>query len=104
MSSPNKLPRPDHSRGTGALLLAHLLVTTRYRFGRLVAATRGGSKGCGPHIASMSGAGSASTDVGDICDRVLALNESVQRQLEEVNKRYIELQERHKKEKEKWTQ
>ena len=52
----------------------------------------------------MSRVGPNSTDVEDIRDRVHALNESVQRQLEEADKRYIELQEWHKKEKEQWTQ
>ena len=52
----------------------------------------------------MSGAGPASTDVEDIRDQVYALNESVQRQLEEADRRYMKLQEQHKKEKKQWSQ
>ena len=41
----------------------------------------------------MSGAGLTGIDVEDICDQVHALNESVQKQLEEVDMRYMELHE-----------
>ena len=51
----------------------------------------------------MSGAGSVNTNVENICDQVHALNESLQKQLEEINKKYIELQEQQEKEKEQWS-
>ena len=53
---------------------------------------------------SISGAGPVGTDVEDIRDQVHALNESVQRQLEEVDQRYMELYECHERNKEQWTQ
>ena len=40
----------------------------------------------------------------DIRDQVYALNESVQRQLKEADRKYMELQDQHKKEKEQWNQ
>ena len=49
---------------------------------------------------SLSRAGPTGTDVEDIRDWVHALNESVQRKLEKANRRYIELQEWHEKDKE----
>ena len=52
----------------------------------------------------VSRAGPAGTNVEDIHDRVHALNESVQSQLEEANRRYMDLQEQHKKDKEQWMQ
>ena len=39
-------------------------------------------------------------DVEDIYDQVHTLNELVQTQLEEANRRYLELEERHEREKE----
>ena len=53
---------------------------------------------------SMSGVGPARTSAKDIRDRVYALNESVQRQLEEADMTYMELYERHKRDKEQWMQ
>ena len=53
---------------------------------------------------SISGARPVGTDVVDIRDQVYALNESVQKQLKEADRRYMELHERHEKEKEQWTQ
>ena len=50
-------------------------------------------------LGSMSGVGPAGTDLESICDQVHALNESMQRQLEEANLRYIELYERHERDK-----
>ena len=47
----------------------------------------------------MSRARPVGTDVEDIHDRVYALNESVQKQLEEVDKRYMELHEWDEKKK-----
>ena len=55
-------------------------------------------------LAAVFGAGPVGTDVEDIRDQVHALNELVQKQHEEANRRYIELYERHEKEKEQWTQ
>ena len=49
-------------------------------------------------LASVSGTRFAGTDVEEIHDRVHALNESVQRQLKEPDRSYIE--QRHEKEKE----
>ena len=51
----------------------------------------------------MSGAGSANTNVENICDQVHALNKSLQKQFEETDKRYMELQEQQEKEKEQWS-
>ena len=48
----------------------------------------------------MSGVRPDGTDVEDIRDRVHALNESMQKQLEKANRRYMELYERHEKDKE----
>ena len=48
--------------------------------------------------------GPARTNMEDLCDRVNALNESVQKQLEEAYRRYMELHERHEKENEEWRQ
>ena len=50
--------------------------------------------------AFVYGAGLAGTNVEVIHGRVYALNESVQRQLEEADKWYMELQEWHEREKE----
>ena len=55
-------------------------------------------------LGSMSRAGPTRTNVEDIHDQVYALNESMQRQLEEANMRYMELYQRHKKDKEQWMQ
>ena len=52
--------------------------------------------------ASVSEAGLASVDMEEIHDWVHALNESVQRQLEEADRSYMELQEQHAREKEQW--
>ena len=49
---------------------------------------------------SVSRTGSAGTDVEDIRHWVHGLNELVQKQLEDTNRRYIELYERHEKDKE----
>ena len=54
-------------------------------------------------LGSMSRVGLTGTDADDIRDWVYALNKLVQRQLEEVDRRYMELYQRHKKEKEQWT-
>ena len=51
---------------------------------------------------SISGARPVGTDVEDIHDRVHALNESMQKQLEEVDRRYMELYEWHERDKEQW--
>ena len=48
----------------------------------------------------MLGARLPGTDTEDICGQVYALNESVQRQLEQADRRYIELYERHERNKE----
>ena len=53
---------------------------------------------------SLSRAGTVGIDIKDIGDRVHALNESVQRQLEEADRRYMELYEHHERDKEQWTQ
>ena len=53
---------------------------------------------------SVSKTGPARTDVEDICDPVHALNELVQMQLEKFDRRYMELYEQHKRDKEQWTQ
>ena len=47
----------------------------------------------------MFRAGPAGIDPESIRDQVHALNESVQRQLEEANRRYMELYEFHKRDK-----
>ena len=60
------------------------------------------SRSCSP--ASISGVGLASIDVEDLRNRVHALNESVQRQLEEANRSYMELQEQHEREKKQLNQ
>ena len=52
----------------------------------------------------VSEIGPTKTDVEDICDQVHALNESVQRQFKEVNKRYMDLYQRHERDKEQQTQ
>ena len=49
------------------------------------------------------GAGPAGTDAEDIRDHVHALDELVQRQLKEADMRYMELYERHERDKEQWT-
>ena len=54
-------------------------------------------------LGSVSGAGPAGTDMEFIHDQVHALNKSVQRQLEEANRRYMELYERHERDKQQWT-
>ena len=54
--------------------------------------------------ASISGARPVEIDMKDIRDQVYILNESVQRQLEEADRRYMELYERHKRDKEQWMQ
>ena len=48
---------------------------------------------------SVSKVGAVETDAKDIRGQVYALNESVQRQLEEADRRYMELYECHKKDK-----
>ena len=53
---------------------------------------------------SVSRVEPAGTNVENIHDRVHALNESVQRQLEEADRRYMELYELHEKDKEQWIQ
>ena len=55
-------------------------------------------------LGSMSRARLARTNTEDIRNQVHALTELVQRQFEEADKRYIELNERHKRDKEQWTQ
>ena len=50
------------------------------------------------------GAGPTGTNVEDIHDRVHALNELVQKQLEEANMSYMELHKRHEKENKQWMQ
>ena len=50
----------------------------------------------------MFGAGPTETDAEGIRDQVYALNESVQRQLEEANMRYMELYKQHERDKEQW--
>ena len=46
---------------------------------------------------SVSGAGPAGIDPKAICDQIHALNELVQRQLKEVDRRYMELYQRHER-------
>ena len=53
---------------------------------------------------SMAGVGLAKTDVEDIRDRVHAVNELMQQQLEEADKRYMLLYEQYKRDKEQWIQ
>ena len=53
---------------------------------------------------SMSRARLARTNTEDIRNQVHALTELVQRQFEEADRRYMELNERHKRDKEQWTQ
>ena len=48
--------------------------------------------------------GLARIDAKDIHNQVHALNESVQRQLEEANRRYMELYEHPERDEEQWTQ
>ena len=48
----------------------------------------------------MSGVRLTGIDAEDTRNQVHALNESVQRQLEEANRRYMELYERHERDKE----
>ena len=45
----------------------------------------------------MSGVGLVETDLESIHDQVHAMNESVQRQLEEADRRYMELCEHHER-------
>ena len=52
---------------------------------------------------SVSGVGPAETDSKSIRDQVHRKNDSVQRQLEEADTRYIELYERHERDKQQWT-
>ena len=52
----------------------------------------------------MSRARPARINADDIHNRVHALNKSVQRQLKDANRRYMELYEWHERDKEQWTQ
>ena len=51
---------------------------------------------------SVSGARPAGTDPEFICDQVHVLNESVQRQFEETDRRYMELYQRHERDMQNW--
>ena len=53
---------------------------------------------------SVFGAGLVRTHPESFRDQVHALNESVQRQLEEADKRCIELYECHERDKQQWSQ
>ena len=55
-------------------------------------------------LSSVSRAERAGTDPESIHDQVHALNESVQRQLEEGDRRYMKLYERHERDKQQWSQ
>ena len=55
-------------------------------------------------LGSVSRVGPVGTDLKPIRDHVHALNESAQRQLDEADRKYIELYECHKRDKQQWTQ
>ena len=81
----------------------------RYGPRRSAVATRVGFTGWGPftisHIpGSISEAGPVRSDPKAIHDQVHALNESVQRQLEEANRRYMELYQCHERDTQQWRQ
>ena len=53
---------------------------------------------------SVFGAGPAGTDSESIRDRIHALNESIKKQLEEADWRYMELYKCHERDKQQWSQ
>ena len=114
-SSPHTHPVTGITRGyprervklTSLLLTTHVSVTTRYGPKRLMVATRAEFVVWGPPMASyisVSRVGPTEIDVENIWDLVHTLKKSVQRQLEEANSRYMDLNKRHEKEKKEWRQ